>query len=288
MTKAIDLMFNITNVFISFSAVQQAEKLYLYLGEQAETCFKIFKKRYLRRRNEYRKCVKSGISSSVAKKTRNAYEEYSFFKWIEKFLKHRSTKSEWPMSWKKLYDAAEKGIDVTDEKLDDNAGQAKIPVLKVDNELNNSSMEGKFYGKRRKDINTAAVGQFEPRLLHLKEPVEKDPVKERIRSKGRDKEDLYGAFIASELRSFDERERCIIKHEISDVLFQHQMRKFSASSNQYYTNMPSGAVMSYHHQVPLQRVVEMPVEQRNTRNNSPSPSSSITSVDSDDHGRFEY
>lgn len=256
----------------------------MYLGEQAETCFKIFKKRYLRRRNEYRKCVKSGISSSAAKKTRNAYEEYNFFKWIEKFLKHRSTKSEWPMSWKKLYDAAEKDIDVTDEKIDDNAGQAKIPVMK----LNNSFVEGKFYGKRRKDINTAAVSQFEQRPLHLKEPVEKDSIKERIRSKGRDKEDLYGAFIASELRSFDERERCIIKHEISDILFQHQMRKFSACGNQYYSNMATGAVMSYHHQVPLQRVVEVPVEQRNARNNSPSPSSSITSVDSEDHGRFEY
>ena len=40
---------------------------------------------------------------------------------------------------------------------------------------------------------------------------------------------MFGDSIAAELRTFSEVERCRIKHEINDILFSHQMKKFQGT-----------------------------------------------------------
>ena len=53
--------------------------------------------------------------------------------------------------------------------------------------------------------------------------------KEDEDNKLKDMEYLYGQSIAAEIRNFGEAKRCIIKHEINNIIFKYQMNKYVSS-----------------------------------------------------------
>ena len=56
-------------------------------------------------------------------------------------------------------------------------------------------------------------------------------LKEDEDNKLKDKKYLYAQSIAAETRNFEEVERCMIKHEINNIIFKYQMNKYASSSS---------------------------------------------------------
>ena len=59
-----------------------------------------------------------------------------------------------------------------------------------------------------------------------------DPeLKEDEDNKLKDKEYLNGHSIAAEIHNFGEVKRCMVKHEITNIIFKYQMNKYASSSS---------------------------------------------------------
>ena len=74
------------------------------------------------------------------------------------------------------------------------------------------------------------ISAVDEKQMHPMEEIERELMRDRElegRAKCKDSMDTFCEALAMEIRQFDEQERCIIKHEINNVILKHQMTKFN-------------------------------------------------------------
>ena len=82
---------------------------------------------------------------------------------------------------------------------------------------------------------------LEQKQMSIMEKMENE-LKEDKDNKSQDPEYLYAQSLAAELRNFGEVERCMIKHEINNIIFKYQMNKYrdlsSSNTSTTFTDYP--------------------------------------------------
>eukprot|EP00112_Aurelia_sp_Birch-Aquarium-sp1_P009320 Seg2053.12 transcript_id=Seg2053.12/GoldUCD/mRNA.D3Y31 product="hypothetical protein" protein_id=Seg2053.12/GoldUCD/D3Y31 len=223
----------------------------------AKLCFENFKKRYLKKRNALKKANRSGTSSVAVEKAKNDLEPYKFFSWIDDFLKPRNTKSnvqegdqESVASHVSTLEDPEEGIFDSDEDINDTERVVEHEDEVRHDERQTFEKDIEPPVKKRKQSkeqkgksNPSKLSPIEEKQLRLMEEMERDILNDRRSQEGAKAKDAVDTFcdsLASELRQFSERERCIIKHEINNVILKFQMAKFQSQSSTPFSSPVQG------------------------------------------------
>lgn len=222
-----------------------------FIGESAKSSFENFKKRYLKKRNALKKTNKSGTSSAVVDKAKKDIEPYKFFSWIDAYLRARSTKTNLPdadMESIASHISNDEPQDDFSEPDNEDADTDKDGMdgdgmrIQEESEKPAQKPSNSKKVKRRQAENKTTTRKYpklsivEEKQLLLMDEIENDIVKEREQrtKKSEDAEDTFCASLASELRQFSQEERCLIKHEINNIIFRYQMSKFRPQGNPTY------------------------------------------------------
>ena len=229
---------------------------YVETGDMAKLCFESFKKRYLKKRNALKKVNRSGTSSVAVDKAKKDLEHYQFFSWIDDFLKPRNTKSnvqegdrESVASHVSTLDDPEAVMSESEEEINDTER-----VVRSEDELRDERqsyekeieppLKKRKQSKEQKGKSKACkLSLVEEKQLRLMEEMEKDILKDRRSQESNMAKDAVDTFcdsLASELRHFSEQERCLVKHEINNIIFKFQMAKFHSQSSTPFSSPVQG------------------------------------------------
>ena len=63
------------------------------IGEKAKAFYENLKKKYSKKKNDYKKCNRSGASVKDVEKAERALASYQFMAWLDKFTKLRDCKT---------------------------------------------------------------------------------------------------------------------------------------------------------------------------------------------------
>ena len=195
-------------------------------GEAAKNCSGKIKRRYLAKRLELRKVDRSGTFSSVVGKARKDLNAYSVLFWIEKYLKPRQTKSnikninlEMSADEEESSEAAENAPSFQ-EFDDQHFDEEQIPDV---TQKRKSALQSEK-PKRAKNFT------LEEKHLSILNRIDKE-LKERSETKEtQDEEYFYGQTVAASVRKLRDMEKCMIKHEINNILFKYQMSMYKTQN----------------------------------------------------------
>lgn len=195
----------------------------LPIGETARACFENVKKRYLKRRNEYKKVAnKSGTSTAIVDRANRELQLYSFLFWLDDYLKPRKTKSNVK---DEIVNNVEDKSTIEEYDSDDQSTTQHLRNTPDDSSDNQRSEKRKI--SKKESVSSKAkkhkeLSLVEEKQLAIMNQMEKDLAEDKEKQ---DQEYYYAQSIAAELRSFSESERFMVKHEINNVIFKYQMRK---------------------------------------------------------------
>ena len=150
-------------------------------------------------------------------KARRDLNVYSFLFWIDDFLKPRKTKCNIPN------DIPSSILEGNEESSDEEClveqfsetEEEEVPITKKTSEPKTI---------KTKKMKQTGMTLLEQKQMSIMEKMENE-LKEDKDNKIQDPEYLYAQSLAAELRNFGEVERCMIKHEINNIIFKYQMNK---------------------------------------------------------------
>ena len=228
---------------------------------KAKHCFDNFKKRYLKKKNALKKVNRSGTSSSVVEKAKKDLDPYLFFSWYDDFTRPRASKANVPPDNYCDYDSdSVADTDINDgdrdeiREEDENGSEIKENEQTSEDQSSYSkytsqgnkrkcssseqtdedqSMSSKYtsQGNKRKSSSSSKRPLDDPDLQMMKEMVSNIKKRRENAQSSSDAEDIYCQSLAAELRQFSPLDRCLIKREFNETLFNYQMKKFSAQSS---------------------------------------------------------
>ena len=154
------------------------------------------------KKSKLKKVNVSGASTSKVVKAQKNLDDYSFLKWIDIFGRPKNTISNLSLLNEKDEDSRQ-AIDTTNTDTDKKFLLELLPLTNVQKLI----FEKKRYKKN--DI----CSEETPCLRECK--------LSKIENRN-DPDEIFGKFVATELKAFAEERKCIIKHEINYVIFKHQ------------------------------------------------------------------
>ena len=201
------------------------------------------KKRYQKKKNNLKKADRSGTSTAIVGKARKDFEPYLFFTWFDAYTRQRSSKSNIMCdndsdSMVESYDKIDADDDGDGSSIDDMSDTESVSSDQIEIISKPACfIKPKEVGKRvnhnkekRSCIKKSKTNDCE--LEMMKDITES--IKRRRQTmdceNAKDPEDLFCGSLAAELRQLSERDRCMAKHEISNIIFKYQLAKFSPSS----------------------------------------------------------
>ena len=219
----------------------------------AKNSYEIFKKRYLKKRNLLRKTDKSGTSSASVEKAQRDFNPYQFFSWIDIYLRPRESKtnvidldtesicSPGPGSSNFILDEDEQDSDNESENND---------KKETDIEEMESKPTKRKQSKSKEKVNKLRkLSMVDQKQIKLMEDIEREMLMEKElkqTAKVQDAEETYCINLACELRKFTEEEKCLIKHEINNVMFKYQMRRFNPHTPSFSGQITRVPGQSFH------------------------------------------
>ena len=63
--------------------------IFIYIGKRAQSCFHNLKKKYMRKKKDYKEANRSGTSTKALEKTEKALDQYTFINWMDGFIQPR-------------------------------------------------------------------------------------------------------------------------------------------------------------------------------------------------------
>ena len=112
------------------------------------------------------------------------------------------------------------------------------PVLETPREAQHASKRKP--DRKLKSSKLRKLSSLDDKQIHLIEEMEKDLMRDRALdapAKSKDSVDAFCESLALEIKQFNEQERCLIKHEINNIIFKHQMNKFNLQAG--FSSPPS-------------------------------------------------
>ena len=174
----------------------------------AKQTFASLKRRYLIKRNLFKKSNKSGGSSAAVEKAKKDLDPYLFLSWIDQYLKPRSTKSNISHTNYESSESMEQNEGVHDE--DD---KGSYPYMEESAYVNERKRQ--LPQSRKNSASNNKLSRIEEKQLKLMEEMEKDMKKEREQQEN--PVQAYCLSLASDLKMFNQMEQCMIKKEINDI-----------------------------------------------------------------------
>ena len=179
---------------------------------------------------------KSGTSTATFEKVQKEFKGYNFFAWIDQFLKARTTKTNVSMVNMEFTDE-EKDLD-TQEDYDLGPSVSDIESGKeitLDGVENSSANKQKNTQKRKRSSkDDAELSIIEDIRDNMKRRQESKEKRANSNLSEQDSESLFCQTVAAELRQFNAREICMIKHDIREILYKYKMSRHAnlgSSSN---------------------------------------------------------
>ena len=241
----------------------------------AKKLFETFKKRYLKKKADWKRANRSGTSTATVEKAEKAYGLYKFFHWYDEFQRPRNvvTNSKAPRSRLNLEDLAnsinsssseespsppppppqsddeEGDVDAAQEMQEDN-------VIEYGNDIDEDLLGGEDSDEDvRKEEPKKKIKQSAKRpakkiskqqaalntdllIGDLARSIKRKRSAQVIEKRDKDTEDFFGSSIALELRKMPEQLRVSAKSEIYQVIFKHQMMGFNNNANNAQVYQP--------------------------------------------------
>ena len=174
------------------------------------------KKRYLRRRNSVNKLDKSGPSTEAVNKAKREVDAYSFLFWLVSYLKPRKTKSNIP---------EEDEEESHGESLDRYDPERSIDLDQENEFFQNDKKNCTTQSQKEKKTPKQELLSVDQKQIVILKKMEKE-LNDDNENHNKDSEYLFSQAIAADIRAFSEAERCMIKHEINNIIFKYQINKF--------------------------------------------------------------
>ena len=68
--------------------------IYLFsIGKRAQSCFNNLKKKFMRKKKEFRDVNRSGASTNALEKAEKASQQYRFMEWMSSFIQPRDRRT---------------------------------------------------------------------------------------------------------------------------------------------------------------------------------------------------
>ena len=195
-------------------------------GEVAKNCFGKIKRPYLAKRLELKKVDKSVTSFSVVQKATNYLNTYSYLFWIDEYLKPRRTKTNVEDINLEMSADEEENSETTEnmpsfQEFDDEPfDEEQIPAAKQKRKM-------ALQSEKPKRAKNSIPAEKHLSILNRngKELKEESETKET-----QDKEYFYGQTVAASIRKLEDIEKCMIKHEVNNILFKYHMSMYKAQN----------------------------------------------------------
>ena len=173
------------------------------------------KKRFSKRRNDFKKAQRSGTSTAAVRSAKNNVDEFNFMIWLIQFIKPRSTKSnlstpyemetcDSPALSAESESELQQDDDLENEHFsDENSGENFVvdkPIIKkITRKRNTSEVTGNLKWNRKKvDIDQAEV-EFLSKIGQFVEESTKET------EAPKDANELFGLNLAAELKTLSPR-----------------------------------------------------------------------------------
>ncbi|XP_057293916.1 uncharacterized protein LOC130622475 [Hydractinia symbiolongicarpus] len=240
-------------------------------GEEACRLFEVLKKRYSKKKMNYKRASHNSSSPEFVHKCQRDLEKYSFMKWLEPFIRFRSSKL---VDGTRCYDEY-----INDEATEDDpaqAAQTETIIREHRGEQNENSQHkmgfhqvpasiGRYvlskyaaadnqvtYERGNERLSSLSSLPTQVQMVDLRKRsitnIQEESTHPKISRMGcsdvvsqtqpslvyetkvlKDDDDLFAAMIVSQLRKLDKREKCVAKHDISNILFKAQLKQIDQS-----------------------------------------------------------
>jgi len=179
---------------------------------ESKQAWSLLLNRYSKRKCQLRKVNVSGADTQKVQKARKNLEEYGFLSWIDCFLRSRSSTSNVVSS------DGFAPLNPEDPSQDSNFTCDSATALENDSSHESppaptSQQQQKRKERKRVKKEDDICGEIRTYLQERKlrnEKINNNP------------DEMFGKFIASELKQFPEDKKYVVKHEIHQVIFKHQ------------------------------------------------------------------
>ena len=164
--------------------------------------------RYSKRKSRFKKVNVSGADLATVEKARRSLEEYKFLNWLDGFLRPKTTISNVSL------------MHLVEDYEDSSCSHAVADNESLPEEQSPAADQQPRKDKKR-NAEQEMCGEI---TTYLKEK------KLRRESSNNGADEMFGKFIATEIKVFPENLKYLIKHEINQVIFKHQSLLYSAGS----------------------------------------------------------
>ena len=208
------------------------------------------KKRYLKKRNELKASKKSGTSADEVARAEKNFRPYQFLSWLDDFVQIREGRTNLPTDIDELEDE-DSNYQPDDEE---NADNTETVERKKPNQFKTAR------GKKR----TAKMSSSEETELQLFQTLS-DRIAAKTNVLEEESEDLFCKHLALDLKKLPDFEKLNAQHEIRNIMFRYQMKRFRGDRfvNQQMNFSPP--------MIPQQQPFESNVLQHNQRSTNSSP-----------------
>ena len=192
---------------------------FVIIGETARNFFDRVKRRYLKRRLELKKVDKSGASSAVVDKARRKLSAYSFLFWLDTYLNPRRTRCNIPDNISYISTGCDDEESCDENVQKDEVARQEFDEVEPVDEISNKKRKPETKAKKAKKMKNETIS-LEEKQMSILNRIDSE-LKEDEDNKLKDKEYLYGQSIAAEICNFVKAGRCMIKHEINNIIFKY-------------------------------------------------------------------
>ena len=121
--------------------------VYLFsIGKRAQSCFNNLKKKFMRKKKEFRDANRSDTSTNALEKAEKALQQYRFMEWMSSFIQPRDGRTNIKVSDNKN-NTSEPGKDELEKDKDDEEGMS----LDEEDTLDNWEQPNQLFSQRKED-----------------------------------------------------------------------------------------------------------------------------------------
>ncbi|XP_004208437.1 uncharacterized protein LOC101238924 [Hydra vulgaris] len=204
----------------------------LRCGDDACRLFETLKKRYSRKKVNFKKAHHQSYSENVIKKTQEDFLSYNFMHWLEPYIRFRSIKGTF-LPNKVLH------ADQSEETSDSNNDETNLASRHT------SSIS--YIGKRQTDLFKGSTPtkiarnnktQFSSPLQASSFPLAYSNTASNDTGacyQGKvinDEDDLFTTMLLTQLRKLNDDQKCIVKHEINNIVYKAMLNNIEHKKNE--------------------------------------------------------
>ena len=173
------------------------------------------------------------------------------FSWIDIYLKPRESKiNVTDLDTESICSPGSSNFILDEDEQDSDNESGNNDEKETDIEEMESKPTKRKQSKSKENVNKVRkLSMVDQKQIQLMEDIECDMLMEKElkrAAKVQDAEETYCTNLACELRKVTEEDKCLIKHEINNIMFTYQMRKFTSHTPSFSGQITRVSGPSFH------------------------------------------